>query len=347
MPFTKAAWNGALATEQPSKVHSYPLQGWPPKPKRPRSPSVLITTTSSRTNAPSAKAFTQSPNVPRFVRSIAVFPTKTTSKPNRPSSRKKHSSTRSNAMLRALAVALLLSACTEATARGFFSTTSSPDSTWWAAAQACRFQRRQHRSAAPRPWTAAGLTLDGGLAPLERPPDCSESRPRRGVARHVLRQKSGGLQLCRPTVLRGLRVFRASARANGPNHHLDAVDSKPHLRCLYGGGRQPLAQRADLFTPSNDLPPNDALPCLNVPAPRATSPTKVGGTLGLWPPSERKLGGRRMSTPPPLLWCARFCIEGLRRRTFQQPPQAPSFALRTRGVRLDAFWQIRKRNTRR
>lgn len=43
-------------------------------------------------------------------------------------------------MLRALAVALLLSACTEATARGFFPTASSPDSTWWAAVQTCRFR---------------------------------------------------------------------------------------------------------------------------------------------------------------------------------------------------------------
>jgi hypothetical protein len=67
-------------------------------------------------------------------------------------------------MLRALAVALLLSACTEATARGFFSTTSSPDSTWWAAAQACRF--RDDSTAALR--LAHGQRLDSLLTAVLR-----------------------------------------------------------------------------------------------------------------------------------------------------------------------------------
>ncbi|NDH89743.1 MAG: hypothetical protein EBZ22_02455 [Flavobacteriia bacterium] len=67
-------------------------------------------------------------------------------------------------MPKALAVALLLSACLPAAARGFFFTSldasSEPDSTWWAAAHACTF--REDSSAELR--LAAGLRMDSLLA---------------------------------------------------------------------------------------------------------------------------------------------------------------------------------------
>lgn len=46
-------------------------------------------------------------------------------------------------MTKALAVALLLSACTEAAAQGFF---SIPDSTWWHAVSTCHFQEGSSES---------------------------------------------------------------------------------------------------------------------------------------------------------------------------------------------------------
>jgi hypothetical protein len=67
-------------------------------------------------------------------------------------------------MPKALAVALLLSACLPAAARGFFSTSlnavSEPDSTWWAAAQACTF--REDSTAELR--LTAGQRMDSLLA---------------------------------------------------------------------------------------------------------------------------------------------------------------------------------------
>lgn len=89
-------------------------------------------------------------------------------------------------MPKALAVAFLLSACTVATARGFFSPNSDPDSTWWYAAEvASGFQRDSTEAARLQ----HGQRLDSLLATVlnesEQPLVAFSQRVPTGVLRTV------------------------------------------------------------------------------------------------------------------------------------------------------------------